>query len=898
MKRIYLLFVLSLLGIQFLAAQTRFQRAIGNSSDERNYHLVATKGGNFVATGYTDDISGNGDDAFLVKYNNLGGVEWAQTYGSTGDDYSWDLITTQNSDIVGVGYTTSFGTPKNTATITRTDSTGDVLWLTGVYHLSYGVEFYRVIETKSGHLLATGLMQSASKKDEIVLAKFTKSGQFLWAKTIGSSATDEAMGLIETVSGHYLLAGLSEDANGNGGSDFAVVKTDTAGRVIWSKLYGGSQNERLNTVVESRRWFYFIGWSSSVGTGENDVVMLRTDTAGAVVSVNAYGSSRNDLSFNAVVDDHNHVMIAGYTDAFSSAGQSDNRNSFLMQVDLFSERMGWSQTYGGSKRDGHWPTGLAQTWREEGFFLLGSTQSYGAGEHDMYLIRTDTAGDAGCNTKSGNFKRTKVTGWSAKSFGTSSAVSLTSSSSTLAGSTWAVKEAVECCELAIDSFEGDTLCPGTNQVFGIRSTGLYAYQWSKDGVAVGTSNSYRVFSGEGGAYQLRVSTKVRGCSAKTTSFNVYDDIAPQITPKTARICAGDTVQLKLQGGFETNAWYSERNRGQIDTGRFARTSMTDTIYTNSETEKGCKYRDSMFLTVLEYPVLTVRDTFSHCMGDSTLLTAQSDFNYFWDMDSQAVNANLWTRGSKYVQVTSINEFCAKQDSIWVAERPNPTPQLMTDTMVCGPDSICLSVSGKGLTSYWNNSRTPFDTFCNTLDTVVTLAVYNQWGCIGRDTALIQRVDPVRELFGVDTLLGKDSVQLNISFGTSFQWMGPDLSNDTLANPWAYSTGWYSVWASGSDSPCMYHDSVYVDFGTGALINAALPGFDLYPVPTKGMLHVRATSAIERISVYSLQGQLLSAVQGMRSTKQSIDIAVLPQGTYLLEVVHANGNSSRQLVLKK
>lgn len=899
MKTTSVLF-LCLAFVQLVTAQSRFQRAIGTSSDERNYHIATTQGGNLIATGYTDGISGNGDDAFLVKYNNLGGVEWAQTYGSTGDDYSWDVICTRNSDIVGVGYTSSFGTPNNAATITRTDSNGNVLWLTGLYNLSYGIDFYRVIETSSGHLLATGLMQSASKKDEMVLAKFTSKGYFIWAKTIGGSENDEAMGLIETASGHYLLAGLSEDTTGNGGSDFAVVKTDTAGRVIWSKLYGGSKNERLNAVVENRRWFYFVGWSSSIGSGEDDAVLMRTDTSGRIISVNAYGSTRDERCFNVLVDDNNHLILGGYTEKFSATGKNDNRNSFLMQINLFNQRIGWTQTYGGSKRDGHWPTGLAQTWRDRGFYVMGSSESYGAGKYDMYLMKADTGGIVGCNTRVGNFSRTTDTTWVAKDFGTWAKPSITSASSTLSGSKWTLKESVECCELYLADLKSDTICPFDNMRSAARQIPNYTYKWFKDGSTVANGSKIEIESGEGGDYSLQVSTTVAGCKTRTRNFTIHDDIAPKIFPDSAKACTGSLVRMELKGEYIANDWYSTRTKLKIDTGKFASQFVfyVDTIVSVSTTKKGCLHYDQLLLEVLEYPTLTLRDTFFYCEGDSILLTASSTHDYYWDGDTTTRNSDVWTKGTRYVVVESSNEFCIRRDSTFVLERDNPHPRLGADTVVCGDDSVCFVIPERADRAYWNGSRTPFDTFCTIRDTFVSVTVYDGWGCEASDSIHIERVDPNKEVFGVDTIFAQDSTQLNVSFGTSYFWTGAQLSNDTIANPWVSANGWYTVFVGDTSSPCIYTDSVYVDFGTGHGPAPERNRFELYPVPASHFCRISADSYLRKVSFFDVNGRVVQEhLVGENQSSVQIDVELMHSGTYLVEVVLSDGEVLRQLLLK-
>jgi hypothetical protein len=63
---------------------------------------------------------------------------------------------------------------------------------------------------------------------------------------------------------------------------------------------------------------------------------------------------------------------------------------FLLAIPVAAPSAGWSQTYGGTENDG--ALSLVQT-SDGGYAMAGYTRSFGAGEDDFWLIKTDEAGN-------------------------------------------------------------------------------------------------------------------------------------------------------------------------------------------------------------------------------------------------------------------------------------------------------------------------------------------------------------------------------------------------------------------------------------------------------------------------------------------------------------------------
>jgi len=545
MKRTSLL-VLLLMMVFGIDAQTRFQKVVGTSMNDRNYHLAAMDDGTLYATGYTESVVGAGREAFVVKYNPFGEVVWAKTYGGPGDETNWDVIVTQNNQLVGAGHSSGL-TPFQTGVLTRADSSGVVIWSVGVGHLNGNVNFYRVMETTTGHLVATGLTTMNGTED-ILICKFSASGQLLWSRVVATPQDDEIMGMIETTSGHYLFAGLTSDSTGNGGTEFAVVKTDSDGNVLWSKRYGGIGSERLNSVLEHNNAYYFMGWSSQGVIGGNDVVVMQTDTGGVEQWIYAYGTPQTERAFNMLYDSiANALVVTGYTDY--SDPVTNNRNTFLMQLDM-DGAIQWARSYGSTSTDGHWPTGLAMT-DDKGYYLLSSTNTFGPGSYSLYLIKTDGEGHTACHQKDPLFQKDTITGWVGVPFAVNTAVTLNSMVALVTGMPWSLTPSSLCCELYVNGGPDAGVCDSSSVMIGTDPLPGYQYAWHHQGLQMGTSPFQQVDFTHPGSWMVTADAPGSGCAA--VSDTVVVTLLP--TPPPVTIMYVPQFNAMESSALHGNQWY-------------------------------------------------------------------------------------------------------------------------------------------------------------------------------------------------------------------------------------------------------------------------------------------------------------------------------------------------------
>ena len=119
----------------------------------------------------------------------------------------------------------------------------------------------------------------------------------LWTKTFGGANNDFANIVQQTIDGGFIIGG-STQSFGSGQSDIWLIKTDENGDSLWSNIYGGSDLDHCTSIQQTQDGGYIIGGlTSSYASGQgNDVWMIKTDANGDSIWSNTYGGLNNESS--------------------------------------------------------------------------------------------------------------------------------------------------------------------------------------------------------------------------------------------------------------------------------------------------------------------------------------------------------------------------------------------------------------------------------------------------------------------------------------------------------------------------------------------------------------------------------------------------------------------------
>jgi hypothetical protein len=903
MKKLYLCLYFLACCTQWGISQTQFQRIAGASGNDRNYHLTATPDGGLVGTGYTQSVSGKANEAFLIKYTRFGEIEWAKTYGGINNETTWDVISNANSEIISVGYTASIGTPNEAAIINKFDSTGSIIWSKAVHSSNGTVNFYRVIQTSTNHLLATGLSVSNGHED-ILLCKFDANGNLVWSKKVGTPQNDEIMGMIETSEGNYLIAGLTQDANGNGGNEFAAVKLDTAGNVIWKKRYGSASSDRINSVLEVNNNYYFLGWSPAAGIGGDDFVLLNTDTAGNVNWIKAYGTPVADRAFNMLYDpSQNAILLAGYTDYSDTS--TNNRNTLLVSVAL-NGNLNWAISYGSTQTDGHWPTGIAMN-NDKGYYLQASSNTFVPGVYNIYLIKTDEHGNSACNQKSPAIT-TDTLNWTAANFGTDSFAILTLVNTNFVDSNWAITSTSLCCKLASDSLSNTVICPGDSALIQSQLIPAYQYQWTHATTTVSTSNHHQLMYGDSGLYYLHISVSDSSCPAILDSVSVLSDTMPNLGfANYYSFCPNDSINLSTSANFNHLQWYSYPQLILLAIGNSYTATATMNINLEVISTNNCVYTDSIYVYMLpndSMPQLGFPAFIQYCPGDTfTISTATAVHSIDWfslsknQLIQSGTTFNAFENDSIELRITDLNS-CLFFDTLLVnAIEKNYTG--ISDTAFCEEDTIYLQAP-MHLPHFWLHDTSLTDKEIAVWQSGQYILQVQLQGCFFVDTATVV----VHPLPPAPIITPSQYFQiLTANLDSSLQWYfrGDPLPGETNKVLYTNDVGLYMVSFTDSNGCTSFSEEILA--GIGSIDEFSKKEMlSLYPNPSTGEIQLLFKEQTQnmQLHIYNQLGALVyteKMADAMEGKIHSVQLSHLPKSMYFVQLSTENKIESLRLILK-
>lgn len=205
----------------------------------------------------------------------------------------------------------------------------------------------------------------------------------IWSQTYGGDTTDACFSSVQTSDGGYILAGYTKSF-GAGQHDFWLAKTDADGDSLWSSTFGGDSIDICYSVQQTSDGGYILaGHTRSYGVGDYDFYLVKTDANGVLQWDTTYGGSNADYCFCVRETFDGGYVLAGWTKSYG-AGDWDG---WLVKTNSTGTKL-WSQTHGSLWDDRlYW---VEQT-PDSGFALAGF-YTFGGGDPDVWLVKTNSNG--------------------------------------------------------------------------------------------------------------------------------------------------------------------------------------------------------------------------------------------------------------------------------------------------------------------------------------------------------------------------------------------------------------------------------------------------------------------------------------------------------------------------
>ena len=246
-----------------------------------------------------------------------------------------------------------------------------------------------------------------------------KSYKLDYIKTFGGSNDDEANDIINTSDGGFMVIGSSKSSDGliqkkiGSESDILLIKFDSNKSIEWVKNYGGSKDDRGQSVVEvSGIGYALLGYSmsndgdASNNEGFHDNWVILIDSIGNIIWEKSYGYSGHDHAYNIIQTKDGNLFFNGFLDVTASRGLGSTEKVgksikhgvgefWCHKIDLEGNIL-WRKYFGGTNNDRSYDS--IET-AEGDFIIVGSSESSDndisspKGSYDIWVIKVSSKGD-------------------------------------------------------------------------------------------------------------------------------------------------------------------------------------------------------------------------------------------------------------------------------------------------------------------------------------------------------------------------------------------------------------------------------------------------------------------------------------------------------------------------
>ncbi|HET6280528.1 MAG TPA: SBBP repeat-containing protein, partial [Polyangia bacterium] len=305
------------------------QTTWGGSANDKGVAVARDSAGNIYALGATASFGAGGTDILITKLG-PSGIEWARTWGGTAEDVGTSIAVGPDGNLYVTGTTSSFGVGSFDMVVMKVDTAGTLVWAKTWGATSYDAAD-EVTFDAAGNLLVVGQSYdcTAGCSGSAIVLKLDAAGGEIWSKAYKSPATyDVANTVMIDGGGNIVVAGTSWDYHAAPHNSILVMKTDSAGNLLWHRDWsspglGADEVNFFRAVASDAAGNIYIAGRHTENCPVNllpcdfDPLVLKVSANGALQWARIQTGAGWDAATSIALDAKGRLFVSGIRDGLN-----------------------------------------------------------------------------------------------------------------------------------------------------------------------------------------------------------------------------------------------------------------------------------------------------------------------------------------------------------------------------------------------------------------------------------------------------------------------------------------------------------------------------------------------------------------------------------------------------
>lgn len=322
-----------------------------------------------------ETMPGEGAAIYLYKLTQAGEEIWRTSWSGNWNNQGYVVRVREPYVYVGGATWNGLGLDSvDLALVCFETADGDSVW-DFTWDQGFGYEEADGLVVDDAAIYVSGWTTGEETETDLLLLKLSLDGQeILWTQTWGTAVRDVANGHIVVDEENVYVAGYTA-------GDALVMGFDKAtGEPVWSRTWGGFWYDEAYGMTGDGTFLYVVGVTNNYGDGAQ-IFLLKYPKLGDLAWERIMGGPDSESARSLGLTGDGHILIAGKTTSYGSGG---------FDVIVYKYTVGGDpvvfRTWGGAETDEAHDIMITG----EDVYIAGETFSYGEGQNDALLIRTNT----------------------------------------------------------------------------------------------------------------------------------------------------------------------------------------------------------------------------------------------------------------------------------------------------------------------------------------------------------------------------------------------------------------------------------------------------------------------------------------------------------------------------